>query len=101
MSDAPDDYTLAENRQTVLSNTLKQPDWCTASDFLVSATRPTPTLADALAVPEVAKLVEALRDTTDALGKFVDTSRKTREPYETPLSAYDRARAALDQIKGA
>jgi hypothetical protein len=29
---APDDYTLAENLQTVLSNTLKQPHWNTATE---------------------------------------------------------------------
>jgi hypothetical protein len=57
-TDKPDDYTLAENLQTVLSNTLKQPHWHTASDHLVTAPRPAPTLADAMALPEVAALVE-------------------------------------------
>lgn len=38
-----------------------------------------------------AALVKALKDATAALAKFVDTRRKHREPYDTPLSAYDRA----------
>ena len=41
----------------------------------------------------------ALKDAADALELFVDTGAKHREPYETPLSAYDRARAALEPRK--
>jgi len=46
------------------------------------------------------KAVDALQDTTDALEKRVDTDKEFREPYETPLSAYDRARATLEELKG-
>jgi hypothetical protein len=41
------------------------------------------------------RLRVALKDTADALEKFVDTEKVIREPYKTPLSAYDRAREAL------
>lgn len=44
---------------------------------------------------QVARLREALADTTKALGDFVDTSAELRKPYEHPLSAYDRAMIIL------
>lgn len=47
------------------------------------------------AAPEVLTLVEALRDTTEALKQFVDTNAEFRKPYEHPLSAFDRGLAAL------
>ena len=46
---------------------------------------------------EVDTLREALKDTMAALAAFVNTDAKYREPYETPLSAYDRACAVLGQ----
>ena len=57
--------------------------------------------ADTLArqsAEQAARVVElevALKDAADALEKFVDTAAPFRPPYEHPLSAYDRARAAL------
>ena len=50
-------------------------------------------------IEERDRLRVALRDAADALELFVDTGAKHREPYETPLSAYDRARAALEPRK--
>jgi hypothetical protein len=41
-------------------------------------------------------LTEALSDSNAALGKFVDLKKFTREPYETPLSAYDRGCKVLE-----
>jgi hypothetical protein len=38
----------------------------------------------------IEKLKEALVDSNAALGSFVDLMKYVREPYETPLSAYDR-----------
>jgi len=49
---------------------------------------------------EIARLREALADTTEALAKFVNTKAETREPYETALSAYDRGIAALKPDTG-
>jgi len=49
---------------------------------------------------EIARLRTALTDTTEALAKFVNTKAKTREPYETALSAYDRGIAALKPDTG-
>lgn len=37
----------------------------------------------------------ALKDCCVALESFVDLGKKTREPYRTPLSAYDRAMGLL------
>jgi len=45
------------------------------------------------------KAEEALRDATNALEGFVDTGAKLGAPYEHPLSAYDRARATLTEIR--
>ena len=50
-------------------------------------------------IEERDRLRVALKDAADALELFVDTGAKHREPYETPLSAYDRARAALEPRK--
>lgn len=44
---------------------------------------------------KIERLREVLKDVTDALEPFVDTDAELRKPYEHPLSAYDRARAAL------
>lgn len=87
MSDAPRDYTLAENLQTVLSNTLKQPHWNTASDHLVSA----PTHAEALAVPEIKALMDAAKDLDDFMRGHGGYERSGYGP---------KLRAALAQIKG-
>jgi hypothetical protein len=97
MSDAPDDYILAENLQTVLSNALKQPHWCTASDHLVSATRPTPTLAEALAVPEVAAMIKLMKG---ALGDIHNGEPEWPDDAAKELEwCRNRARAALAAIK--
>src|SRR6186713_107165 len=53
-----------------------------------------------IAEAEIARLRMALTDTTGALAKFVNTKAKTREPYETALSAYDRGIAALKPDTG-
>lgn len=44
---------------------------------------------------EVKRLLVLLKDVTDALEPHVPADAKMRQPYEAPLSAYDRARAAL------
>ena len=55
-------------------------------------------LAEAMRLPEIAALVEALRDAAAALEGFVNVSEEHRKPYEHPLSAYDRAQAALAAV---
>ena len=45
---------------------------------------------------ECDELRVALKDAVGALAAFVDTDTKYREPYETPLSVYDRACAVLE-----
>jgi hypothetical protein len=47
----------------------------------------------------ILQLGVALTDSNAALSTFVDLTKYTREPYETPLSAHDRARDILEALK--
>lgn len=54
-------------------------------------------------VRELLKRNEHLRtlllEVTNALGSYVDTSVKYKEPYDHPLSAYDRAMTYLKETR--
>ena len=52
--------------------------------------------ADARLIAAAPVLLAALKDVTDALERHVDIGTQYRpSPYEHPLNAYDRARAAI------
>jgi len=46
---------------------------------------------------KIARLTEALKDVTEAFGEFVDRGTQFAQPYEHPLSAYDRAREIIEE----